>query len=120
MSEIIISEASKRKMRFMIVLPMLVIPFMTVGFVLLGGGSVKDSVVAKVGGLNTKLPDAQIAKDSSKDKLTFYQQADEDLLKRNEQLRRDPYVNQSTNSITPAHHYYTFFHYPTILFHSIF
>ncbi|MES2331147.1 MAG: conjugative transposon protein TraM [Bacteroidota bacterium] len=86
------TEAYKRKMRFRIWLPVIIVPFITITFHLLGGG--KDSEVNAAGkhyGLNTKLPDARVAADSAKDKMTFYAAAASDSSKRAEALRNDPY-----------------------------
>lgn len=92
MTELTISESGKRKLRLLLVLPVLVVPFLTVTFWLLDGGKAEQSALKKVSGLNMHLPDARVAKDSAKDKLTFYQQAEEDSSKKQEQLRRDPYA----------------------------
>ncbi|MES2006366.1 MAG: conjugative transposon protein TraM [Bacteroidota bacterium] len=77
-------------MRFYLVLPMLVLPFITIAFWLMGGGANASNTVVKKSGLNTSLPDAHNGKDSGRDKMSFYEMANADSAKRNEQLRNDP------------------------------
>lgn len=48
------------------------------------------------GGLNTQLPGARNARDSSSDKISFYAAAAADSTKRQEQLRMDPYRRDGT------------------------
>lgn len=76
--------------KFLTVLPLIVLPFVTVVFWLLGGGSGTSNVVQEKGGLNTQLPDANLKNQSAQDKLSFYVMADQDSLKRAEQMRMDP------------------------------
>jgi conjugative transposon TraM protein len=81
-----------RKRKMMLVLPALVFPFITMAFWAMGGGKAKDkqdNAAAKTG-LNLQLPDAKLKDDRNEDKLTFYEQADADSLKRLESLSNDP------------------------------
>lgn len=76
----------------MLVLPLLVIPFLTMGFWALGGGkgsSSESKVDTK--GLNLHLPEANLKEDKAMDKLAFYDKADKDSIKRQEYMRSDPY-----------------------------
>lgn len=101
MSEIINSEAGLRRRRFLIVLPILVIPFLTLTFWLLGGGIVAQVQNRKTkSGLNTQLPGSVVNKDSSKDKMSFYNSAAIDSFKRMEQMRMDPYRKDSIPILT--------------------
>ena len=76
------------------VLPLLVMPFLTVIFWALGGGqgtaaSTKETERA---GLNPELPNAQFDKDITDwDKLSLYQRAARDSIRYNEAKRNDPY-----------------------------
>jgi conjugative transposon TraM protein len=84
----------------MLVLPVLIIPFVTMGFWALGGGQgqAKNNLADSSKGLNLQLPDANLKDDKNADKLSFYNQADADSLKREELLRNDPYYKDSINS----------------------
>lgn len=85
-------NVKQRKM--MLMLPVLVIPFLTMGFWAMGGGKGKKEV-AEAKGLNLELPDANL-KDDKTDKLGFYDQADKDSLKMEELMRTDPYFKKDT------------------------
>jgi len=71
-------EERKRKMQLF--LPLLVLPFMALGFYALGGGKgdsdLQAATVTK--GINTELPGAQLKKDDTKDKMSLYNQAQHD------------------------------------------
>ncbi|MDQ3848134.1 MAG: hypothetical protein M3261_04165, partial [Thermoproteota archaeon] len=71
------TQAFLRKRRFLMVLPLLVIPFFTMAFWAMGGGSNKKNMEEDgwVQGLNTSLPDAQLKEDKNLTKLNFYDQA---------------------------------------------
>jgi conjugative transposon TraM protein len=85
------SEQFLKRRKFLTVLPVIVVPFVTVVFWLLGGGSnISTNPVSAKTGLNTQLPDAKIKSQSALDKLSFYAMADRDSVKRNEQMRMDP------------------------------
>ena len=79
------------------VLPVLIIPFVTMGFWALGGGQAqtKNNLADNIKGLNLQLPDANLKDDKNADKLSFYNEADADSLKRDELLRNDPYYKDS-------------------------
>ena len=88
-----------RQRKLMLVLPVLVVPFVTMGFWALGGGQGQPkNNPAPATGLNLQLPDARLKEDQNADKLSFYNQADADSLKREETLRNDPYYKDSINS----------------------
>jgi len=86
-----------RQRKMMLVLPVLIIPFITMGFWALGGGQgkAKNNLSDSNKGLNLQLPDAILKDDKNEDKLSFYNEADADSLKRDELLRNDPYYNDS-------------------------
>lgn len=92
------SARFQRQRKMMVVLPLLVIPFITMAFWALGGGSGAgtENQLNKVAGLNLQLPDANLKNEKNEDKLSFYQEADADSLKRAESLRNDPYYKDST------------------------
>ncbi len=86
-------NVKQRKM--MLVLPLLVIPFLTMAFWALGGGKGKKEI-AETKGLNLDLPEANLKDDKAVDKLGFYDQADKDSLKLEEWMRNDPYFKKDT------------------------
>lgn len=68
-----------KRRKFLMVLPLLVLPFLTMAFAALGGGSkapVAEVQVSK--GLNTVLPDAQLKGKNDQDKMSLYDQAQKD------------------------------------------
>ncbi|MET4545625.1 hypothetical protein ABIE26_002943 [Pedobacter africanus] len=82
----------QRKRRAAIVLPLLVLPFAALLFSVLGGGKTGQ---AKAAGLTEKrlktdLPDVNL-KNEGLDKMSYYDQARTDSLKRVELMRNDPY-----------------------------
>jgi conjugative transposon TraM protein len=92
-------EKYLRERKFWLVMPVLIVPIVTIFFWLMGGGSGEVSASGKNSGLNMKLPDARAPKDSVADKLSFYDAADADSSKRVEQLRMDPYRKDTTASV---------------------
>lgn len=81
----------ERQKKFLLILPVIVIPFVTIIFWSLGGGSGKqDELIAQ----NTQevlkqLPDANIPENDA-DKMSYYDQAERDSAKRLEMLKNDP------------------------------
>lgn len=97
------SQAFLRRRKMMIVLPLLVIPFLTMAFYALGGGSGKESTVdMKQAGLNLNLPDAGSKNENMTDKLSFYDKAEKDSLKMEEWMRTDPYYKIKEDTIAPT------------------
>jgi conjugative transposon TraM protein len=75
------SEAFLRRRRFLLVLPLLVLPFLTMAFWALGGGAGTAAMTPQaVRGLNLQLPEPQLQKEES-GKLNLYQQARHKLQK---------------------------------------
>ncbi len=89
-------NVKQRKM--MLVLPLLVIPFLTMAFWALGGGQSKKDATATSNRLNLDLPDANLKDDKLLDKLGFYDKADQDSLQLEEWMRSDPYFKRDTLS----------------------
>jgi conjugative transposon TraM protein len=76
------SEKFLRKRKFLLVLPVLIIPFLTMAFWAAGGGKESAKLTATAGqGLNTKLPDPKLKDDHSLNKLSFYEMAQKDSQK---------------------------------------
>lgn len=77
-----IQYQSQRK--FLLVLPLILLPFLSLAFYALGGGkgSITDRQANITQGLNTQLPGAAFDKhEKPKDKLSFYDQAKQDSVK---------------------------------------
>lgn len=98
------SQAFLRKRKMMLVLPLLVIPFLTMAFWALGGGTgSKSNLQIQTAGLNLNLPDAQLKDDKDENKLSFYDKADKDSLELLEQIKNDPfYLSKQDSFISPV------------------
>lgn len=81
-----------RQRKFFMVLPALVLPFLTLMFWSLGGGKI-DEVNAQTmeqTGFNLNLPDANLKEDNTLNKMDYYNQAQLDSLKLKELIKNDP------------------------------
>ena len=66
----------KRKRKLLLVMPVLVIPFLTAAFWALGGGKGNAATQnSQHTGLNSSLPEAKLKDESLLDKLAFYDKA---------------------------------------------
>ena len=90
-----LKEFKRRKM--LLILPVLMLPFLTLLFWTLGGG--KNTAVANLKddtkGFNVLLPDPKFKEDSALDKMSYYDQAAIDSLKLQEQIKKDPNYTSS-------------------------
>lgn len=93
-------NVKRRKM--LLVLPLIAIPFLTMAFWALGGGSGVKAVSVTTKGLNLDLPDARLKEDKLMDKLSFYEKADKDSMKLEEWMRNDPYFKKDTAPVIPS------------------
>ena len=99
MSSVQRSQAFLRKRKMMLVLPLLVIPFLTMAFWALGGGKGNEPIIVnEQKGLNLNLPDAKMKDENLTDKLSFYDKADKDSAKLEEWMRTDPYYQQKEDT----------------------
>lgn len=71
----------EKQRKFYLVLPLLVIPFLTMAFWALDGGQGRSEPAAYVAGLDTDLPEAQFRDKERGDKLSIYQAAQRDSSK---------------------------------------
>ena len=88
-----------KQRKFYMVLPLLVLPFITVIFWALGGGQgiPAQATAVESHGLNVQLPSAQLTNDAKMwDKVSLYQKAKQDSAKYQEAKRNDPYFRFST------------------------
>ncbi|MBW8334461.1 MAG: conjugative transposon protein TraM [Prolixibacteraceae bacterium] len=81
-----------RQRKFLLVLPMLLLPFMTLMFWSLGGGKVEstDAQPLMKKGFNMELPDAYLREDKPLDKMSYYDKAAVNSAKLGELMRNDP------------------------------
>ncbi|MBE7174246.1 MAG: conjugative transposon protein TraM [Williamsia sp.] len=95
-----------RSRKLLLLMPLFLLPFLTLLFWAAGGGRNSSSTdETKAGtGLNTQLPDARLRSDNGTDKLSFYLQANRDSAKKAEDKERDPFWNNiafdSSRSLT--------------------
>ncbi len=66
-----------RRRKMLLVLPLMVIPFITLAFWAMGGGKgTADKIQSNTNaGLNLQLPNANLKDDKNEDKLSFYKEA---------------------------------------------
>lgn len=69
-------QKEKNKTRFWLFLPLLLLPFLALGFYALGGGNGNKSRTQTASGINANLPDATFSKDTLKNKMEYYDQAE--------------------------------------------
>lgn len=81
-----------RQRKFLLVLPLLALPFMTMIFWALGGGKVEkaEAQAATKKGFNINLPDAILKDDKPMDKMSYYNLAQQDSMKFLEMIKNDP------------------------------
>ena len=95
-----LSETQKKQRKFLLVLPALVLPFLTCLLWAAGLISGNDAKAANPkGGLNMQLPDAHLADNHSWNKLSFYEQAEKDSAKYREAIKNDPFYKNSKDSL---------------------
>jgi len=82
----------KKNRSMMLVLPLLVLPFITMLFWVLGGGKGTENPISTTEkkGFNMLLPNPKLKEDSSLDKMSYYDQASIDSIKLQEQKKKDP------------------------------
>jgi hypothetical protein len=68
----------EKQRKFLLVLPLLVIPFLTMAFWALGGGKSGNVLMINNKGLDTDLPEAQFKNKEETDKMAVYQAAQRD------------------------------------------
>jgi conjugative transposon TraM protein len=92
---ITLKDLKKRKM--LLVLPVLILPFITMLFWSLGGGknTIASTGLEEKKGFNIILPNPKFKEDTTLDKMSYYDQAAMDSIKLMEQIKKDP--NYSSN-----------------------
>lgn len=89
----------QRRRKFLLVIPALVLPFLTILFWSMKGNDNPSALEkASVPGLNTHLPGARLKDSGMTDKLSFYEQADQASRKLTQERQQDPYARSSPDS----------------------
>ena len=90
-----------RQRKFFVVLPLLVLPFMTLMFWSLGGGQVSQTEAqSPLKGFNLQLPGANLKDHKTLDKLGYYEKAASDSLNLQKQIKNDPYYRMQPRTET--------------------
>ncbi len=85
---------SQRQQKFLLLLPLIVLPFLCMVFYTLGGGKNQKNESATGPGLNTQLPQARFdPKKAIMDKLAAYEKASQDSMIRQKFQQQDPYTS---------------------------
>jgi hypothetical protein len=98
-----ISEKEMRRRKLLLVLPIIMLPFITLLFWVAGGGKAEavQAELSKPRGLNTKVPDAKLKEDSTLNKMSYYDRAASDSAKLRQLMKADPYYKEHfTNDST--------------------
>lgn len=80
--------AGRRKL---LVMPILILPFITLAFWALGGGKTVSKQASQATGLNLELPEARPKIQNNESKLSFYEEAERDSASVKEAMKKDPY-----------------------------
>ncbi len=83
-------NSNVRKRKALLILPLVVIPFLTLAFWSFGGGKGNDGKPMSDSGLNLQLPNAHLKGDEGNDKLSFYKIAEDDSAKFRKEVKNDP------------------------------
>lgn len=96
-----------RQRKLLLVLPLIVLPFLTMFFWAMGGGKV-NPVNAQANdqkGFNIQLPDAKLKDNSAFNKMSYYNKAALDSDKLRQQMKSDPYYHQRSDTDTANLHF---------------
>jgi hypothetical protein len=101
------TPATQRKRKFLLILPLIILPFTTLFFWALGGGkaSASDQSGKEKAGLNTSLPDARLTNKDALNKMSYYDKAAADSQKLKEQMKTDPYYKSNAVPDTAGMHF---------------
>lgn len=111
-----LTEKFRRQRKFLLVLPLLTLPFVTLTFWSLGGGqgTEEKQPAAQNQGFNTRLPKASL-RDGKMDKMSLYNMAEKDSQALREARMQDPYADymdtlikgQGSDTHLPKDNFYT-------------
>lgn len=90
------SQKFLRRRKFLVALPLLVLPFVTLAFWAMGGGraSGNNQAISQKSGLNLELPGPNLKNDAI-DKLGYYEKATTDSLRLKDEIQNDPYYKKN-------------------------
>lgn len=88
-----------RQRKFLVALPLLALPFLTLAFWAMGGGTVAQTNAQSNKGFNRDLPGVNLKEDKALDKMSYYAQAALDSAKWKELKKNDPYYKADTSSL---------------------
>lgn len=93
-----------RQRKFLLALPVITIPFLTLMFWAMGGGKVEQTAASTTPakGFNRTLPDASLKDESTLDKMSYYDRAAKDSSDRKSLLQNDPYFRQQNAGMPQA------------------
>ena len=95
------ADKQKKKRKFLLVLPIIILPFLTFLFWSLGlVGATEVKASSPADRLNMQLPDAKLKDNKSWNKLSFYEQADKDSAKYKEAIKNDPFFHNEKDSLS--------------------
>jgi hypothetical protein len=89
----------KRRRRILLFVPPVIFCFTTILFTALGGGQREQAKAGDKKGLSMKLPSAIIGAEQTGDKMSFYDKAHADSLKKQQLRKADPYAQNSVDSL---------------------
>lgn len=95
MNQLLKSREFLNKRRFFTFLPVIIVPFATLLFVLLGGGKGITNNGIPTTGINTELPDAKNDTIKPLNKMSFYERATTDSNRLAQQSKTDPYYSSN-------------------------
>lgn len=95
-----------RQRKFLLVLPLLALPFITLLFWALGGGKMEkaEAQVRRQKGFNMQLPEPMLKDNKGMDKMSYYDKARLDSVKFQELFKNDPNYRSHAFSGTNDHH----------------
>lgn len=99
------SQHFLRKRKMMLIMPLLILPFITLAFWALGGGKTVTTGIAQVPtakGLNLQLPGANLKADNDLDKMDYYKKAEADSAKFKAKMKDDAYFRLTNSASTEA------------------
>src|SRR5690606_11999264 len=102
MEKQVTTQKMKRQRKFLLVMPLLVLPFTTLIFWVLGGGQVQELQAQETpqNGFNLYLPEAKLTDDKQMNKMSYYNRAEQDSAKFRELRANDPNYKNSVISDT--------------------
>jgi len=107
MKPVTLTPKMARQRKFLLVLPLIPLPFLTLFFWALGGGKVDpaDARANTSRGFNSRLPDAKLKDNSALNKMSYYDKAALDSDKLRRQMKRDPYYRNHAGGDTAGLHF---------------